>query len=991
MTISAETAVAGPYNGDGSTTAFTFAFKCFSTSEIDIYVESSAGAQALQTLTTHYSVSLNSDQDASPGGTVTMVTAPASGAKLHIVSGAPYTRTDTFSNSGGFYPNVLNDARDKTTLQIQQIKDMLSRAVIGPVGESVDQIPNAANRASKYLGFDSTGKPVALDLQSSGTLALGTGWSAALAEGFVGTDKSLATKAELKAVTSPDGNQLFNVAGRTSAGDGGGGAFVFLSGDQSLLVKDAAKAATAIDTGTDLITIVGYDWGPGEIVEVTTAGAGLTVGQRYFVGQSYPGGNTIDADDFCLFASWAHFMAGTPRVGLTSATGLELARVLDPEEGHIITPDSDATGASGAYKRLDSSALLDPRHFGAVMSTNYDTAARTTDYRAAWQGAMDYAKYTDRAGVFFPPGYSAFPQMVVRKGKARVGASNGGFGVNDDDHDISVVLQHTDGYGDDMFVYEPYSDGSSVLRCGAIYAKDYTFVGPTGSQSAGHGDIWRRPIQSGETRASSDARLIAIVDVKYDGTFPRGFAEDGINLGSGVAAPCLIENFDPLFNGGYGVHLESLDSAVGITINNIYGDGNKGGAAVRVAISSSNATVNLNHCGGETRTNAFGNTAGFSVAQPYGISIGSVGPGGVINIVGGACIETSNGEAKAFVHVNATSVETLPVINIIGGKCNIPSSSANTFSKYLLFDELTNTHVPCEQTNAINWPNSEKGSGVKNYLHNGGFWIKQRGTTTGISTTSGTINGLDRWGARRVGGGGTLNISQEDFTTPSGIPTEPQHYMRVDTTNLTSSAGFAVLATAASSEGEMRELNEKMMTWSFWAKASAAITVTPTIFLVYGGGGSSTDTLTTVEGDLDITTSWAEYTVTFQMSDMTSKTFGTDPHLQPNLVDSSVTAGTTFDIAEAQLEMGHKTTFETLSERGGLQAELARCQEYYWTGAVGVNGTGTYSNMRINMREVPTISGGGSGFSSTGTTKVNLICSQTTAAAPTLTLDAEVL
>lgn len=162
MTISAETAVAGPYNGDGSTTAFTFAFKCFSKSELAVYVEASAGAQALQTLTTNYSVSLNSDQDASPGGTITMVTAPASGEKLHIVSDVPLTQTTSVSNSGGYYPNVENDAKDRATLQKQQINDKVDRALVVPLGDSVGLMPSTSSRLGKFLAFDGvTGDPLA--------------------------------------------------------------------------------------------------------------------------------------------------------------------------------------------------------------------------------------------------------------------------------------------------------------------------------------------------------------------------------------------------------------------------------------------------------------------------------------------------------------------------------------------------------------------------------------------------------------------------------------------------------------------------------------------------------------------------------------------------------------------------------------------------------------------------------------------------------------
>lgn len=253
MTISAETAVAGPYNGDGSTTAFVFAFKCFSTAEIVVYVESSAGVQSLQVLTTNYSVALNSDQDTSPGGTVTMVTAPASGETLHIASNTPYNRTDSFSNASGFYPNVLNDARDKTTLQIQQLRDMLDRVPMAPVGDGIGAIPSVASRSSKYFGFDSDGNPVALDLVNVGeTITLGDGWSTALGNPLADEDLVVVVKtiAELQTLTGDDTDDVVICVGRSTPGDWGQPRLArWATGDQSAAVTADEMTASQGDGG----------------------------------------------------------------------------------------------------------------------------------------------------------------------------------------------------------------------------------------------------------------------------------------------------------------------------------------------------------------------------------------------------------------------------------------------------------------------------------------------------------------------------------------------------------------------------------------------------------------------------------------------------------------------------------------------------------------------------------------------------------------------
>lgn len=135
MTIATQSALAGPFTGNGSTTVFAFSFKCFDQGDLQVIREES-GAQTVLTITTDYTVSLNSDQEASPGGNVTMVTAPTATQTVFILSDVNYTQEAAFTNAGGFYPTVLNDARDRTTLQIQQLNDKIARAPLVPVGDT---------------------------------------------------------------------------------------------------------------------------------------------------------------------------------------------------------------------------------------------------------------------------------------------------------------------------------------------------------------------------------------------------------------------------------------------------------------------------------------------------------------------------------------------------------------------------------------------------------------------------------------------------------------------------------------------------------------------------------------------------------------------------------------------------------------------------------------------------------------------------------------
>ena len=137
MTISSENRKAGPFTGNGSTVDFPFTFKCFTSADLRVVLTNSAGVETDLTLTSQYTVALNPDQDASAGGTVTTLTAYSSSYKITIVGDVSYTQETDITNGGGFYPEVIEDALDKMTMQIQQVNEKAERAVKVDVSSGV--------------------------------------------------------------------------------------------------------------------------------------------------------------------------------------------------------------------------------------------------------------------------------------------------------------------------------------------------------------------------------------------------------------------------------------------------------------------------------------------------------------------------------------------------------------------------------------------------------------------------------------------------------------------------------------------------------------------------------------------------------------------------------------------------------------------------------------------------------------------------------------
>jgi chemotaxis protein histidine kinase CheA len=136
MTISSQTRKAGPFNGNDVTTSFPFTFKTFAKEDLQVVFTDTDSIESTLVLDSDYTVSLNEDQNANPGGTVSYSTL-ATGEKLTIVGSVEYTQETDIQNQGGFYPEVFENALDKTTMLIQQVKEIADRSVQVPVSSDI--------------------------------------------------------------------------------------------------------------------------------------------------------------------------------------------------------------------------------------------------------------------------------------------------------------------------------------------------------------------------------------------------------------------------------------------------------------------------------------------------------------------------------------------------------------------------------------------------------------------------------------------------------------------------------------------------------------------------------------------------------------------------------------------------------------------------------------------------------------------------------------
>ena len=165
MTINSTIRKVGPYIGNGSTSAFPFTFKVFQPADLEVIrLNESTGIETTLVLTTDYTVTLNLDQDSNPGGTVVLVAGPlASGYRLTLTSDLANLQPTDLTNQGGFYPDVINDALDRATIQIQQLQSSVDSSLRFPTSDVGNNgtLPSVVLRAGTLLAFDENGNPIA--------------------------------------------------------------------------------------------------------------------------------------------------------------------------------------------------------------------------------------------------------------------------------------------------------------------------------------------------------------------------------------------------------------------------------------------------------------------------------------------------------------------------------------------------------------------------------------------------------------------------------------------------------------------------------------------------------------------------------------------------------------------------------------------------------------------------------------------------------------
>jgi hypothetical protein len=144
------------YTATSGQTVFTVSFEFFENADLKVYKNST-----LLTLTTHYTVT---GAGVTGGGSITLVTGATAGDILTITRNLAVKRVTDFPTSGPFNVDALNTDLDRLTAMMQEREDGLARVVTLSETDTAAslQLPTTTTRASKVLGFDSTGNTIAM-------------------------------------------------------------------------------------------------------------------------------------------------------------------------------------------------------------------------------------------------------------------------------------------------------------------------------------------------------------------------------------------------------------------------------------------------------------------------------------------------------------------------------------------------------------------------------------------------------------------------------------------------------------------------------------------------------------------------------------------------------------------------------------------------------------------------------------------------------------
>ena len=473
-----------------------FAFPISASSDLEVIQRVTAtGVETVLAETTNYVVTdtvgaIDPVADWSAGGNVTMVTAVAATAQIHVIRKTPNTQTLDLVAGASFSAESVEGALDRNTRNVIENTDALDRTLRFPDTDpvaSIGDMPNSVDRASKWLYFGDDGVPTAAASVTPDTATVSAFMETVLddADGDA-------------AITTMGGMYVFNVKTYGATGDG--------VTDDTAAIRLAVAACSA---GDILYFPSGYTF---KITEGITIDTGIVVwgygATLYMDGQSGRSLNipTFSAAVDAMIMVWngdagqdiMTWSSGVPTIeagavindfycyGLTFKNSKGLASALGGNLSHML----DLVGVVGGavkdchFEDSDRSMLTGMTQNVVIANNSFEDgkqngiAGHHINILITDNTFLD-VEYTIESGTY----QSTISNNVLRAENrciTGIWVPNGG---NDQDVEVDVTGNIIDGY----YTYKIFIDdsGADPTNFGRINVSDNVCIGRIYSSGAG--------------------------------------------------------------------------------------------------------------------------------------------------------------------------------------------------------------------------------------------------------------------------------------------------------------------------------------------------------------------------------------------------------------------------------------------------------------------------------------------------------------------------
>ncbi len=210
-------------------------------------------------------------------------------------------------------------------------------------------------------------------------------------------------------------------------------------------------------------------------------------------------------------------------------------------------------------------------------------------------------------------------------------------------------------------------------------------------------------------------------------------------------------------------------------------------------------------------------------------------------------------------------------------------------------------------------------SSLRNLAINGGFDVWQNGTSFSLNVTQ----AADRWWLNLSGAKGTL--TREEFTLgQTDVPGNPRYFAKLVTTIPGDNSGIIHRIH------DVTHFSSRTVTISGSVYKARGGALNVFVRQHFGEGGSKPVVSQIKSIDVVSLGDWVRFSKTFRLPSISGKILGADgDHCLEVFIVSPANETEEIGFASIQVEYGPVSTpFETLSERGGYSAELARCKVF---------------------------------------------------------------